>query len=457
LIPEVAEPENYDLVFLSGTVTNLIPQAAHILKSGGSLVVVDGKAPTSQSDEHKEAPIEQLRSHLDMNGLSVSENFSGADKLVVSSKPLKTWEKSAMRFALVVDRESIYQQELAYALQKELLETAQDCQIETLQHLRPAPNDELAYIFLTELDYPTLEQLSPELFFILQQTLIVAKGVLWLTAQESSGRIPPSRAMIDGLARVVRSESPKCVFTTASLESASVDTLVASIKTLVAISDFSSTDQNYEPEYKQHNGQFLIGRLVENKEATEQIIERSLPVISKKMALKDSPPLRMWVGTPGLLETLHFVEDTDYYDGASPDEVGIKVDLIGLNFKDLLLALGRIEGTTFGHECAGTISRVRSNITDLKPGERVCAFSPTAFSTYSRVPRGYVSRVPDSLSLEHAACIPTQMTVGYFGLIEIAKLKKGETVHPLRCWRNRTMGRPNRAASRWRGVRNRWT
>jgi acyl transferase domain-containing protein/NADPH:quinone reductase-like Zn-dependent oxidoreductase len=428
LIPEVAEPEKYDLVFVSATVTNLIPQAAHILKSGGSLVVVDATAPSSQPNGHNEAAVDQLRVSLGDNGLSVLESFSDTDKLVVSSKPLKTQAKSAMRFALITDQGSIYQQELAYALQKAILKTAQDCQIESLQHLRPAADDELTYIFLTELEYPTLEQLSPELFFILQQTLIAAKGVLWLTAQEASGQISPNRAMVDGLARVVRSENPKCAFTTASLESGPLNSLVASITTLVTILDFSSTDHAYESEYKQANGQFLISRLIEAKEATEEVIEKSLPVISKKMVLKDCPPLRMWVGTPGLLDTLQFVEDTDYYDGVGPDEVEIKVDLIGLNFKDLLLALGRIEGTTFGHECAGTVSRVGPNVTDLKPGERVCAFSPTAFSTYSRVPRGYVSRVPDALSLEHAVCIPTQMTVGYFGLIEIAKLKKGETV-----------------------------
>ncbi|KAF2185395.1 hypothetical protein K469DRAFT_688167 [Zopfia rhizophila CBS 207.26] len=428
LIPEVAEPETYDLVFLSWNAVNLLPRAAQVLKSGGELVLLDAAVPLSEPNGHYEAPATQLRSSLEENGLSIIEEFTDADKLVISTKPVKALEKSPMQFALVVEQGSMYQQKLAYTLQKAILETAHDCQIRSLPNLQPAAEAKLAYIFLSELENPTLEKISSELFFVLQQTLGIAKGVLWLTAQEENGQIPPSRTMVDGLARVVRAENQECIFTIASLESGSLDNLVASIMTLIKISDFSSTGHAYEPEYRQRNGQFLIGRMIESRETTKQVLEKSLPVISKKMALKDCPPLRMWVSTPGLLDTLHFIEDTGYYNGLGLDEVEVKVDVIGLNFKDLLLALGRIEGTTFGHECAGIVSRVGSNVTDMKPGDRVCAVSPTAFSTYSRVPRDLVARVPDALSLEHAVCIPTQMCVSYYGLIEIAKLKKGETV-----------------------------
>lgn len=73
LIPEVGELEKYDLIFLSGTFTNLIPQAAHILESGGNLVVVDATALSSQPDVHNEALIDQLRRYLDENGLSLKE------------------------------------------------------------------------------------------------------------------------------------------------------------------------------------------------------------------------------------------------------------------------------------------------------------------------------------------------------------------------------------------------
>lgn len=429
LIPEVAQQEVYDLVFLSSNAADLIPRAALILKNGGALVLLSDTVSASETHEHHMVPTTQIRTALEKNGLSILEESTGAGTVIISKRPAPEIEKSPMRFAIVVEQGSIFQKNLAHALQKAiLLETVPDCQIIPLQDLQPVNNPELTYIFVSELENPMLQAIASESFFTLQQTLGIAKGALWLTSQDDNGQIHPSRTMVDGLARVVRAENQECVFTIASLESNSLDGLVASIMTLIKVSDFSSTGHTYEPEYRQKNGQFLIGRMIESKEATEQVLERSLPVISKKMVLKDCPPLRMWVSTPGLLDTLHFIEDTGYYNDLNPEEVEVKVDVIGLNFKDLLLALGRIEGATFGHECAGILSRVGSNVTDMKPGDRVCAVSPTAFSTYSRVPRNLVARVPDALSLEHAVCIPTQMCVSYYGLIEIAKLKKGETV-----------------------------
>ncbi|KAH7398510.1 hypothetical protein BKA66DRAFT_605570 [Pyrenochaeta sp. MPI-SDFR-AT-0127] len=421
LIPEVAEPEIYDLVFLSSNEVNLIPRAAQVLKSGGRLILLD-------HDGQHETLTAQLKDVLKENGLSITEEFTDANKALISTKPVEKLEKSPMRLALVVEQESVYQQELAGALQKAILETDHTCQIQSLHQLQSTANDELAYIFLPELESSLLKDISSELFSVLQQTLVVAKGALWLTVQEENGQISPSCTMIDGLARVVRAENQECIFTIASLEPGSLERIVASITTLIKISDFSSISHDYEPEYRQKHGQFHVGRMIKSHEVTEKVLEKSVPFVSKKLALKDCPPLRMWVSTPGLLDTLHFIEDTEYYNDLGPNEVEVRVDVIGLNFKDLLLALGRIEGTTFGHECAGIVSRVGSSITDMQPGDRVCAVSPTAFSTYSRVPRDLVARVPDALSLEHAVCIPTQMCVSYYGLIEIAKLKKGETV-----------------------------
>ncbi|KAF1963033.1 KR-domain-containing protein [Byssothecium circinans] len=78
----------------------------------------------------------------------------------------------------------------------------------------------------------------------------------------------------------------------------------------------------------------------------------------------------MTLGTPGLLYTLHWIEDVAYYEGLADDEVEIKVDVIWLNLKDFLLALGRVDGTTFALECAGVLTRAGITV-NLDPGDRV--------------------------------------------------------------------------------------
>ncbi|KAL8901143.1 MAG: hypothetical protein Q9207_005346 [Kuettlingeria erythrocarpa] len=69
------------------------------------------------------------------------------------------------------------------------------------------------------------------------------------------------------------------------------------------------------------------------------------------------------IGKPGLMQTLHWTEKSPAMDMGS-DEVEIEVKAIGLNFRDVLLAMGvldyGIEGVPLGIEAAGVIARVGS-------------------------------------------------------------------------------------------------
>lgn len=378
----------------------------------------DESSPTRMYD--------QLQPALAETGFFLPER--AADGFMIATKSLEPATRSQMCHILVIEEKSSYQLTLAKSLLENLHSSSFDCYIQPLHAIRPsAENSGLVYIFLPETQHPILENLSSDSFSMIQQTFASAKGLLWLTKQDENGVLAPGRAMIDGLARVVRAENDQAVFVTAALEMESTESSVNSITTLIKNIDFGSTEKSYEPEYRQREGQFYIGRMIEAKDATQQVLEKSLPFHSKKLPLKECPPLRMAIGSPGLLDTLHFVEDVSYYEDLAVDEVEIKVDVIGLNFKDLLLALGRVDGTTFGHECAGIVTRVGANVI-LKPGDRVCAVSATAFSTFSRVKVDLVARVPDALSLEHAVCVPTQLCVSYHGIRNISKLKAGESI-----------------------------
>src|SRR5512134_149799 len=55
-------------------------------------------------------------------------------------------------------------------------------------------------------------------------------------------------------------------------------------------------------------------------------------------------------------------------------EALVKIEASGVNFIDIYHRLGRYQGTlplTLGQEAAGTVEAVGSNVTDLKPGDRV--------------------------------------------------------------------------------------
>ncbi|KAH8730005.1 hypothetical protein GQ44DRAFT_673662 [Phaeosphaeriaceae sp. PMI808] len=329
---------------------------------------------------------------------------------------------------IVVYQDSPVQTELAKILKDSLSQT--DSPVETYQLGSAEPileGSDSVFIFLPELEHSYLQNIPSEEFRRLQRTITTSKGLLWVTAHDEEGLLPPSHAMIDGLSRVLRAETENKVIVTLSLSLTSIQDLSKDILKVVRATDFTSTRQEYEPSYFRRNGLLSIERIMPSIETSQELLRKVTPYQAETKAIDCAPPLRLAVETPGLLDSLYFEEDELAAQALGPLDVEVKVSHIGLNFKDLLLALGRENGKTFGNECAGIVSRVGSS-TKLKPGDRVCAFSPTAFSTYTRLVEDSVARVPDQISLAHAAAVPTQFVTAWHSLRNVANLQRGETL-----------------------------
>ncbi|HEX4310704.1 MAG TPA: type I polyketide synthase [Acidobacteriaceae bacterium] len=118
------------------------------------------------------------------------------------------------------------------------------------------------------------------------------------------------------------------------------------------------------------------------------------------------------------------------------DEVEIAVEASGLNFLDVLRAMGVHEALSsphFGGECAGTVVRVGPEVRGFKPGDSVLAISPSfqhtgMLASKVRVPRQLVSLKPEGMTLEEAAGIPCVFLTAWYGLVRLAHLQKGEKV-----------------------------
>jgi NADPH:quinone reductase-like Zn-dependent oxidoreductase len=73
------------------------------------------------------------------------------------------------------------------------------------------------------------------------------------------------------------------------------------------------------------------------------------------------------VGTRGTLDTLQFVEDPVYSHNLGTEEVEIEAKAWGVNFRDILIALGRIDEKDFGYDTAGIVTKVGSNCSSVNP------------------------------------------------------------------------------------------
>jgi polyketide synthase 12 len=110
-------------------------------------------------------------------------------------------------------------------------------------------------------------------------------------------------------------------------------------------------------------------------------------------------------------------------------EVRLAVRAAGLNFRDVLIALGMYPGeASIGGEGAGVVMEVGPGVEGLEPGARVFgifsgAFGPTAIATASAL-----APVPDGWSFAEAAAVPVAFSTAFHALVELASLKAGERV-----------------------------
>lgn len=119
------------------------------------------------------------------------------------------------------------------------------------------------------------------------------------------------------------------------------------------------------------------------------------------------------------------------------DEVEIEVRAAGLNFRDIMLAIGQLSeeametgfaGPTLGMELSGTVAAVGQGVRGLKAGDRVAAFAASSFSNRVITKASTVLKVPESWSFEAAATVPTAFLTAYYALARLAHLAEGERV-----------------------------
>jgi acyl transferase domain-containing protein/acyl carrier protein len=137
---------------------------------------------------------------------------------------------------------------------------------------------------------------------------------------------------------------------------------------------------------------------------------------------------------PGSLSSLEL--RTVPADPPGKDEVEIAVEAAGLNFLDVLRAMGvndALSSTHFGGECAGTVVRVGDEVTTYLPGDSVLAISPSfqhkgMLASRACVPEALVARKPEGMTFAEAAGIPCVFLTAWYGLVKLAHLKKHESV-----------------------------
>ena len=122
---------------------------------------------------------------------------------------------------------------------------------------------------------------------------------------------------------------------------------------------------------------------------------------------------------------------------AGPGEVEIEVRAAGLNFRDIMWAMGLLPeeslidgfaGPKFGLECAGIVRSLGRGVGGLAVGDRVMAFAPASLSSRVVTIADAVAPIPPQMSFAEAATIPVTFVTAMYALGHLAKLAPGEHV-----------------------------
>lgn len=150
-------------------------------------------------------------------------------------------------------------------------------------------------------------------------------------------------------------------------------------------------------------------------------------------------PVRATLDSYGVLDDLKLTPFNRR--SPQPDEVEIQVRAAGLNFRDVLNALGMLQDyyeqelgikhpgdVPFGFECAGEIVAVGKNVTNFQVGDAVMALATGSLASFVTVMATQVAPKPDGFSFEEAATIPAAFLTAYYALHELAHIQTGERV-----------------------------
>ncbi|KAL8971948.1 MAG: hypothetical protein Q9183_000811 [Haloplaca sp. 2 TL-2023] len=338
------------------------------------------------------------------------------------------------RVFIVVDDGSVLQESLANKLKDRLAPTGSwDCQIVSLKGITElADLDKIPCIFLIEFERALLADLDDEALTAVQRVVRDSPAVLWITNGGGSHYRHPQFHLIDGFSRVARTESSELSFVLLALDPDTVDSaeyeIDNSIGHILQIFDrqLSRTADQLEPEYQQKNGLLEVARIVEDRKLNHSIHSKVQSSQRRIQAFGEGPPLALHIESPGLLESIQFIE-CPCSSNLGPGQLEIEIHATGVNFLDCLTALGQVDSTILGGECAGIVSKVGPDC-DKAPGDRVFALASNTYRSFTFASSSCVMKIPDGKSFAEGSALGVVFVTAWVALHDTARIQPGDSV-----------------------------
>ncbi|KAH0559951.1 hypothetical protein GP486_003526 [Trichoglossum hirsutum] len=293
-------------------------------------------------------------------------------------------------------------------------------------HQTPPPDQDVLSLLDLE-STPFFASITPLTFHAFRQFIThlpsPSTGILWVTRSSQLKCQNPEYGLIHGMARTARCEL-SLDFGTLEVDHIDNSGLWGDMVVKV-LEKFQRRDKDGEmgPDWE-----FAISEGMVH-------VPRFKPISVLHELAKSSlgrPVKKLVIGKRGLLQTLQWVE-RPLTSALNEGDVEVEMRAVGLNFKDVIISMGIIEGRVIegdglGCEGAGVVRRVGSGIKHLKPGDRVIYFGMGSFATIVKWDSslGLVMKIPEYMSFADAATLPVVYGTVVYSLLDVARAEKGQ-------------------------------
>ena len=235
---------------------------------------------------------------------------------------------------------------------------------------------------------------------------LVSRGAHAVSGVERSDGLRPAAASLWGLLNVAAVEHPELRVRTLDLDpaadAADVDLLMRALR---------------------NDGAARVSALRDGRQWLPQLAPMRVPP-----AASHDGPRQLRVVQQGTLDGIALRTVSSRAVGAR--EVRVRVLAVGVNFRDVLVALDMYSGEPppLGAECAGIVTEVGRDVRGFRVGDRVFGLAFGSMATEAVVPEAFLAPVPTGMSVEIASGLPVAFLTAHYGLHQLARVQPGERV-----------------------------
>lgn len=303
-----------------------------------------------------------------------------------------------------------------------------DIDVETKPFAEIDAADHPYYIVIDSPRHSLMKDMNEEKFEGLKKLLLHNSGIFWVVPNTG----PVEVRFIKGMLRTLRVENAGDAKNLMLLdETPLTEEAIPNIVKLAGTLRDPEVTRTQDMDYVYHDGTIYIPRMRLLRDFKERFaVEQGISYRKEQNMWAGDRALEMTIDVAGSPDSIYFRRTNVLQEPVGDEEIVVKVEAVGVSYRDLNLVLGAIPWAAPGFDGVGTVTKSGAGVTNLQEGDRVFFLSleGSGFSTYKKMPVWHAARVPASISTADAATMPLAYSLAVLALIHTARLGKNETV-----------------------------